>query len=90
MSRDFTRRWIKHILLVSLIIASIAAVLMSIYNSTLSQYILSPIYLIYLPSVMLLFIALHNQYIKRDILGLIAVISLFVLILFNILYGGVI
>ncbi len=77
-------------LLISLVISSIVAVLVSLQDVLPLKYIFKVVYLIYLPSLTLLIIAFHNQFRRRDILGVSAIIILIVLIVFNILLGGVV
>ena len=90
MNGLLNKRRIKYILLISLIISSTASVLVSLEDTLLPHLSFDIVYLIYLPSIMLLVIALHSQYKKRDVIGISAVAILFLLILLNTIFGGVI
>ncbi len=83
------RRIVRYTLFISLVISSIVAVLVSLQDVLPPQYSFKVVYLIYLPSFTLLIIAFHNQLRRRDILGVSAIVILTVLIVFNILIGGV-
>ncbi len=90
MNSISNRRMVRYMLLISLVISSIVAVLVSLQDVLPLKYIFKVVYLIYLPSLTLLIIAFHNQFRRRDILGVSAIIILIVLIVFNILLGGVV